>query len=314
MKDAKFFKSLIGTTDAVKAQMVEASDGVMVRIVSRAVDHSHGTVFVLPGRTGYAESNWHFIELLAEHMFSSVSIDPRGQGLSQRFGRDHKVGHIENYMDYQKDIAAALEYASELEMPRPWFLLGISSGACIGLRAIHETKSLTAAAFVCPMWEIKLPAYIKHLAKFISWTAIQLDLGDRLVPGESRDSYYERIPFEGNEMTSDPVLFEKARLQAISEPEVQLGGPSLNWLYQTFLECSYLQSFGTSELPIRALLSGKDTIVDNTVVHKILDGYPNAQIQMFNGKHDMLSEVPNIRNIISSNICDFFKAVTKRPD
>ncbi|MEO0498857.1 MAG: alpha/beta fold hydrolase, partial [Pseudomonadota bacterium] len=60
--------------------------------------------------------------------YDAFALDWRGQGLSDRLTDDRMLGHVGRYADYQKDVAAFLEAAQDLDPPKPWFLFGHSLG------------------------------------------------------------------------------------------------------------------------------------------------------------------------------------------
>jgi hypothetical protein len=57
---------------------------------------------------------------------------------------DPNAGHIHFFSDYQKDVAAMMQVVEELDMPKPFYLVGVSMGACIGFRAMLDGLPVAA--------------------------------------------------------------------------------------------------------------------------------------------------------------------------
>ena len=134
------------------AYWLTASDGVRIRIgvwqAAPGVD-VRGTVLLFCGRTEYVEKYGRTAAELAEAGYHTIAIDWRGQGLADRLTHDPMSGHVHRFTDYQNDVAAMVQAATDLDLPKPWFLLGHSMGGGIGLRAhfprLHLTCKLTGA-------------------------------------------------------------------------------------------------------------------------------------------------------------------------
>ena len=81
------------------------------------------------------------------------------------------------------------EAVEKLDLPKPYILVGVSMGACIGLRAMHEDLPVAAAAFISPMWGIKMSSVQRLAAWPLSWASQKIGLGHKYVPGESGKIY-----------------------------------------------------------------------------------------------------------------------------
>ncbi|MEP5187140.1 MAG: alpha/beta hydrolase, partial [Marinomonas sp.] len=139
-----------------------------------------GTVLLFPGRTEYIEKYGDAAAIFAQNGLGTLAIDWRGQGLADRLLKDAVLGHIDEFANYQADVAAMIELATTLELPKPWFLLGHSMGGAIGLRALMEGLPVQAAAFSAPMWDIKLPGPLRPVAYGMGAFARPFGLGTHL--------------------------------------------------------------------------------------------------------------------------------------
>ena len=72
-----------------------------------------GTVFVFPGRADYLEKYGGLANNLLDRNLNVVTIDWRGQGLSERLLQDRNIGHVEDFKSYQNDVAVMINYAKQ---------------------------------------------------------------------------------------------------------------------------------------------------------------------------------------------------------
>ena len=237
----------------------------------------------------------------------SAVIDWRSQGLSDRMASDPNAGHIQFFSDYQKDVAAMMEVVEELGMPKPYYLVGVSMGACIGFRAMLDGLPVAAAAFISPMWGIKMSAAQRIAAWPLSWAAKALGQGHRYVPGESGDIYVLETAFEDNNLTHNADMYDYWVKQAEKAPELQIGGPTMAWLYEALAECRALSSIPSPSTPCITFCGELDRLVDNGSIKARMAKWPNGEFSMIrNAKHDVLTEIPEIGGDVMCQVFAFF--------
>ena len=149
MTPAPFHAEIADSAPGAEAYWLAASDGVRLRAVVWA-GGSRGTAVVFPGRTEFAEKYGRVAAQLVARGLAVAMIDWRGQGLSDRPPGNAMRGHVEDFRDYQRDVAALLGLVERLEMPGPRYLFAHSMGGCIGLRTLLErvNHAETASALV----------------------------------------------------------------------------------------------------------------------------------------------------------------------
>ncbi|MDA8587187.1 alpha/beta hydrolase [Rhodobacteraceae bacterium] len=128
MESAPFHNDLAEGPDNVEAFWRRASDGVRLRVVHWPAGSSRGTILLFSGRTEYAEKYGQIASELTESGYSVVTIDWRGQGLSDRVAEDIRLGHVGSFDDYQLDVAEVVGAARDLGCPEPWFMIAHSMG------------------------------------------------------------------------------------------------------------------------------------------------------------------------------------------
>lgn len=311
MKEANYYEEIAEGPKHARAYWIQTSDDVRLRIGTyHGEGKIHGTILLMLGRFGYIERYGRVAQLFAEQGFSTVVVDWRGQGLSDRLATDRQAGHIREFSDYQNDVDAMMRAAKTLDLPKPYFLVGVSMGACIGLRTMMDGLPVIGAAFISPMWGIKMSPLQRIAAWPLSWAAKMSGFGHRYIPGESGGVYVLETPFEDNNLTHNSDMYTYWVYQAKKAPELQIGGPTLTWLFEALAECRRLSRAPSPNTPCITFCGELDQLVDNASIKARMANWPNGEFVMIqNAKHDVLTEVPEIGGDVANQISDFFKKV-----
>lgn len=315
MEAAPIFSDLAEGPDAGAAWWLTAGDGVRLRAGLWAREAPKGTVLLFPGRTEYVEKYGRTASDLASHGYATFAIDWRGQGLADRLLPDSMSGHVHEFTDYQRDVAAMLDAAGELKLPKPWFLLAHSMGGCIGLRALIEGMPVNACAFSGPMWGIRIAEALRPVAWSLSWSSRQIGMGHVYAPGSGSESYVLAEPFETNKLTYDRDMYSYMQNHLRAHPELGLGGPSLRWLHEALRECRALSHLPSPDMPCKTVYGADEDIVDVPRIRDRMARWPGGQItEIAHVKHEVLMERAETRREIVRSFCDFFGAAADGPN
>lgn len=311
MKTAPLYADEINTSSAASSYWFQARDGVKLRIAAWKPEASgRGTVLIFPGRTDYIEKLSHVASGFATRGYSSLVIDWRGQGLSDRLTENRLVSHVVRFSDYQADVAAMVEAAEQLNMPKPWYLLGYSMGATIGLRSLLDGLKVDACAFTGPLWDIKLSALERPVAWLLTGFAQAVGRGHEFAPGNNpqrSQCYVLSVEFEGNRLTSDPTMFERLVSQARALPEQQTGAPSMGWVFEALKECRALRGLPSPSIPCATFCGERDIVVDLAAIRHRMGRWPTGRLEMIIGaKHDLFSETPRVQGQLLDALCRLF--------
>jgi lysophospholipase len=244
---------------------------------------------IFPGRTEFAEKYGRVAGELVARGLAVAVIDWRGQGLSERHPRDAMLGHVRDFGDYQRDVAALVKLAAALQLPGPRYLLAHSMGGCIGLRALVERPDFDAAIFSAPMWGLNLHGATRGLAAMISAVAGGLRFGDRVMPGTARRA--GPLPFAGNVLTSDAEAFDWCQAQLTARPELGLGSPSIAWTGGA-LRAARLVALGPMPpVPALVLLGSEEVVVSPTDVRRVARRMPQGElVELAGARHEIFME------------------------
>lgn len=265
MPDAPFHDVTAQGPPGGRAFWVTTSDGVRLRL-AHWPGGSAGTVLLFPGRTEYIEKYGRVAADLVAGGYHVLTIDWRGQGLSDRLHSDPKIGHVEAFADYQNDVAALVQQAGKLALPGPRFLLAHSMGGAIGLRALHQGLAVNATVFCAPMWKINVSIAVRPFARWISFAMRSAGRGLAFVPGRSGMTMRDNPAFPDNGLTNDRNHWDYMVAQVQADEALALGGPSVRWFDEALRETRALRALGPPrDRPTLTGIGTADSIVDVTV-------------------------------------------------
>lgn len=283
-----------------EAWWLTTTDRVRIRAASwplADMGDAKGTVILFPGRTEYVEKYGPTVAEFVDRGYPVLTLDWRGQGLSDRGPKDRRLGHVGHFDEFQRDVEALINLAHWLNLPKPWYLVGHSMGGCIGLRALHNGLEVQAAAFSAPMWGMQMAPIMRPVA----WTSALLGhatgFGKTLTPGTEIECYAATAPFEDNTLTSDREMFDFMRHQLVTYPDLALGGPTLSWLRAALLETARLLRMPAPQTPAVTFLGSNERIVEKPPIHTMMKNWGSGRLEIVEGaQHEILMEHPDTRH------------------
>ena len=312
MQTAPLFSDVADGPAGGQAFWVKAADGVRLRLghwPCAPDETARGTVLLFPGRTEYVEKYGRAAADLGQRGFDTLTIDWRGQGLADRLLADRRVGHVGRFADYQKDVAAMVEAARALNLPRPWYLLAHSMGGCIGLRALMEGLPVAACAFTGPMWGIQMATATRPAAWALSWGGARLGLGHHLAPGTKPETYVMAEPFDDNTLTRDRDMYTYMQCQMTAHPDLSLGGPSLRWLNEALVEMAHLAGRPAPVVPCLTYLGTRERIVCPERIVARMASWPGGTLRAVQGgEHEVMMDTPATRAMVFNGVAEHFAA------
>jgi lysophospholipase len=313
MSDAPLFH--VDVADAppgAEAHWVTAADGIRLRVVTWAAG-ARGTAVIFPGRTEFAEKYGRVAGRLVERGFSVAVIDWRGQGLSDRPPANPMRGHVDDFREYQRDVAALLDLIDRLEMPGARLMVAHSMGGCIGLRTLLERADFGAAVFSAPMWHLQMKAATRELTARFTQLAYMMGFGMRLMPGTREKPTALAVDFEGNALTTCRDTFAWCVGQIAAHPELALGGPSMQWTRAALEEMARLYIAPLPNLPVLALLGTGESVVSASVIRsQIAQMAQGALFEVPGARHEIFMERPEILDLVWERIDAFLAAPARR--
>lgn len=274
---------------------VETMDGATLRTAWWRPEGAEcpGTICILQGRAEYIEKHFEVIGELIARGFAVVAFDWRGQGRSTRQTRNPHKGHIGDFSDYHRDMAAIEAEILRPEMPQPHYALAFSMGGAIALDMAAEGKlPFKRVVAIAPMLKISFIRKLR-LATFTARLLCALGLGRAFVPFGKEASVSTR-PFPGNRLSSDPVRYMRSSETASAMGAAAIGAPTIGWVRAAFRLLERLSRkdvLQAIQTPFLLLSAGEDSICDSEVIEKAASQIRNcAAIRIPGSRHEMLLE------------------------
>ncbi len=307
---APLFEDVAGAPAGGAAHWLQTSDDLRIRVGHWTPEgQPKGTVMMFPGRTEYIEKYGNAAGEFVGRGYAFLAIDWRGQGLADRLLDDPRIGHVRHFPDYQKDVQAVFQFATELELPKPWYMIGHSMGGAIGLRTALENDVFSALTFTGPMWGIYFTPVMRTLSRLTAHLGSRFGLAEKPPLTTSLDSYVLSQPFKDNSLTRDEAMYQMMRDQLTAHPELSLGAPSNLWLREALDECEWLMRQTPPTVPSLTYLGSHEQIVDRKAIHARMANWPSGTlIEIPDGEHEVLMEGPNVRGPVFDQIAEHFSA------
>ena len=176
-----------------------------------------------------------------------------------------------------------------------------------------QGMAVQAAAFTGPMWGIHLAPHLRLPAKILSNFMPRIGRGAQLTPGSIRESYVRTSPFEDNQLTTDPQMFDMMRDQITAHPELSLGGPSYVWLREATAETNHLASRAAPNLSCVTWLGTNERIVDVSRIEARMESWQGGRLERVEGaEHEVLMERSALRTPIFDALAKLFLETVTR--
>ena len=307
MADAPFRDDLAEAPPGGTILWRRTADGIRLRLGWWAPETPKATILLFTGRTEYLEKYGRVIGDLTQAGFAVASADWRGQGFSDRLADDRFLGHVNDFIEYQQDVATLIALAVEAGLPRPFYMVAHSMGGCIGLRALVDGLDVERAVFSAPMWGIEMPAYARPLARIVPPIARFFGAETRYAPGTRQVNYITETGFQTNMLTTDRDTYSWLGEHAAQVPEFAIGGPSLQWVGAATTEFRRLCACPRPDLPVLIYLGTREEIVWPKAIRRFHADWPSADLRVVDGaKHEVMMEAPAMRRRFLDETVSFF--------
>ncbi len=278
-----------------------ARDGLSIRYArwDTTAARRLGTVCLFQGRTEYIEKYFETVTDLRRRGFAVATMDWRGQGGSQRMLKNSLKGHVDSFAHYDADIVTFMSEIVLPDCPPPFYCLAHSMGGHIVLR-LAQSKACWWDRIVlsAPMIAFAGSSAKNAAVSIMAEAATLLGLGDSFIPG-SKAYAPEAQLFDGNELTSDRLRFERAREITLAAPRLAVGAPTLAWLTAASSSIAAINSIAFMEsvkVPVMIVAAGNDQIVSTPAIERFASRVKNCtHIVLAGARHEILQERDQLR-------------------
>jgi lysophospholipase len=265
-----------------------------------------GNVIILPGLSEFTEKYAEIAHNFINEGYNVFIIDWAYQGRSTRLQNHPHRRHSDGYEADVSDLHFLVKNHIKNDLPN--CMLAHSMGAHIGLRYLLEYPNVfRAASYSAPMMGINDIKFFKPFVKIILWLTRGLEKS--YVPlGKDWDEE-ARIGPKHDKFSSDPLRSELHNIWSITNPELQVGNPTLGWLEKSIQSIESLTRDKLQQIktPVLIWAAGKERIVDNAALEKLAQNLPNGKLHIFpSGKHEIFMETDDIRDEVLNQTIQLF--------
>jgi len=254
---------------------------------------------LLNGQTEFIEKYFEVIDELRARGFCVVTMDWRGQGGSGRLLPDPLKVHIDDFSEYDDDLASLLEQVvAPLTSAAP-VALAHSMGGHIILRALRDKPGRFSRVILsAPMIAVSARGTPPWLARIATWVFSASGQRDQWVFGmQARDPLH--MGFESQIVTSDRARFQRTQDFITREPQIRVAGPTWGWLEAAYESMREMQRPGYAETistPTLVFGSGRDRICMTAAARAFAARMPKGEFVLLDdAEHEILMENDSIR-------------------
>lgn len=260
-----------------------------------------GTVCCFTGRSEFIERYFETIADLRRRGFTVAIMDWRGQGGSYRALANPRKGHIDDFSEYDRDLACFMQQEVLPSCPAPYYALAHSMGGHILMReASHEDSWFERIIVTAPMLEFH-PSRVgapDAVARCYAAVGTLIGLGASYVRGGGDELDTGNV-FEGNPLTSDRERFERNMALAAAAPQLAIGAATIKWLHASYRSMAVLNEptyAARVKVPLLLFVAGADTIVLPRAIEDFATRLKvGREVVLATARHEILQETDEIR-------------------
>ena len=276
--------------EGARAAYLTTPDGIRLRYAHfpKTAGAPRGTICLVQGRTEFIEKYFETIADFQARGFAVATFDWRGQGGSQRLISDPRLGYVDTFADYLRDLQAFHGQVLLPDCPPPLYLVGHSMGGLISLLAAERDRLMFERLFVtAPMLAIDHPLSgllglggVAAMAEFLSFAGL-----GRLPSGRRADRPPSAAGFPGNPVTSDVTRYMRSVDILAARPELMVGAPTIRWAAAAFraMARAARDDFpGAVRTPVLMLAAARDMVVSTAAIEQL-------GLRMRTGRHAVIA-------------------------
>lgn len=258
--------------------------------------------------TGFRESIEKYFESardLLSRGFDVWMMDWMDQGGSDRYLPDAPQKSYSKGFNIQLDtLHSFMRDVVKNPQHKPLVMMAHSMGGHLGLRYLaRHTDVFKCAVVTAPMIDISTGKIPRAVVKFFSGMKSKLL---EYAPNEG-DWNGDRLTFDGNNKTSDPVRFKALNDIYLNNESLRKGGATFGWGYHALESIAALAlDLPRIKTPVLMQTSGRDTIVLTGAQALAAAAIPHCRrIDIPEAQHEIWSERDPLRDIFLREVDRF---------
>jgi lysophospholipase len=291
---------------------LDAADGIRLRAGLWRAARRRGQAVLLPGRTEYLEQQALPAAELVRRGLDVVSLDWRGQGLSDRLSKSSPLrGHVADFADFHADLEALAADERVVAGAADRIVLGNSMGGAIALAALGQRvlPAARAAILIAPMFGIAMGRPTRWTARAVIAAAGFLGLAESWPPWMRGHVPFVLRPFGNNLLTQDRVYWDWMADVARTHPRLTIGLPTFGWLAAAARAMDELRLAPPPGCPVLCLVGAEERVVDIPAMRAGAARIGARFAEIEDARHMLLAEAEPMRAAAWSAIDGFLENV-----
>ena len=261
-----------------------------------------GTVCLFGGRGEFIEKYFETIADLQRRGFAVATMDFRGQGGSVRELSNPRKGYVRDFADHDRDVTRFMRDVVLPDCPPPYIAMGHSTGGNILLRQATAQNSwferMIISAPLLHFAPASLPLPERQVALLMEILCL-VGLGQHYARRSLDDNFFEHMPFEGNDLTSDRERFTRNLDLLRLAPELATGGPTVAWIRAACRSMKVLAQPDFPEkvhVPLLLIAAGADKVVSTLAIEEFARRLKiGSHVIIPGAQHEILQERDALR-------------------
>ena len=304
---------------SMRSGVLVTADSVQLQYYAYRTAGASQAFVISPGRMELAIKYAELAFELVQAGYSVYILDHRGQGLSQRELANPHKGYINDFSQYQQDLAYFVEQIVLPDQHSRHIALGHSMGCAILAGYLQNyPHPFSASVLASPMFGIYTGLVPYRLAQSLALAFGQVN---RLLskdiwyfPGQG--DYHEK-PFSHNPLSHCQNRYQWLMQLYQQYPKAQLGGVTTRWISAAISAMHQIQQKASQwSLPVLLLQAGADKVVSNHAQNlwfQQLDAsLLHSRVYIAQAKHEIFMETDSVRQQAISAIDQFLRQLPSR--
>ena len=298
----------------MKSGVLTTVDGIQLQYYAHRTEAASQAFVISPGRMELAVKYAELAFELVQAGYSVYLLDHRGQGLSQRELANPHKGYVNDFAQYQQDLAYFVNHTVVPAGHSRHIALGHSMGCAIlaGYLQNHP-HPFSAAILASPMFGIYTGLVPYRLAQSLAlaygYVNRWLSKDIWYFPGQG--DYHEK-PFLHNPLSHCQSRYQWLMQLYQQYPKAQLGGVTTRWISAAITAMQQIKQRAAQwTLPVLLLQAGADKVVSNHAQNlwyqQLSASLLRSKVHIAKAKHEIFMETDNVRQQAVSAINQFLQ-------
>jgi len=293
----------------INSYFIPMDDGINIRLCYWLNKNTNckGTILLQQGHNEFIEKYFETIKEFLDRSYNVITFDWRGQGMSDHQLKDIHKSFIKSFERHDSDLKYIIEEVVTKNFDKPLIGIGHSMGGCLMLSAFHDLPDTFSKGILsAPMLGFKNEKFLKTASSFMNIFRKETDYLIGSKPNMGKET-----PFDENDLTSDPIRYERIIKLVRKHPNIRLWGVTNAFAKAVNERLKVIRRKNWAEeinLHILIINNKNDRVVDANKIKNMKKRLKNSQIIEFEEtEHEIFMEKDISRKIMWNKLDEFLE-------